>query len=60
MGVSLCLNTERDVIQIRLYCKLHNTISQNDKKDIRPVHTCTALDYSEGSERRQATLASEL
>lgn len=58
MGVSLCLNTERDVIQIRLYCKLHNTISQNDKKDIRPVHT--ALDYSEGSERRQATLASEL
>lgn len=49
MGVSLCLNTERDVIQIRLYCKLHNTISQNDKKDIRPVHT--AIDYSEGSER---------
>lgn len=46
MGVSLCLNTNRNVIHIRLYCKLHNTISQIDKKGIRPVHTALMTDFS--------------
>ena len=52
MGVSLCLNTERDVIQIRLYCKLHNTIFQNDKKDKRPVPIARDYTLSLSNDRR--------